>query len=284
MKRSRPPSSSSDALNYGPDDGRRSRTEDGRDIDAAKRPKTNDVLDGTLSMHPDDERPTQSLSTEHTISGRDFVQFNDDERNMEIRKLEEKLSMLKRSSDRDVQDINQAPYLPAGLDLDNPKLSFYTESQRAPPRHPSRSIDGADWSESRPDHTGSYGHDHRNNTHRDTQRPIAAQLSVQEGGYHQTPSTRSFQGTSSGRYNANRANHTQKKPHDRTSQGEARSAPPHAPVAAAADSRPSQYLSNGGQKRNKVYHDTDIRRHKPPFRGKVKMTSEEWTRNQITTS
>ncbi|KAL2875361.1 hypothetical protein SGCOL_009403 [Colletotrichum sp. CLE4] len=55
-------------------------------------------------------------------------------------------------------------------------------------------------------------------------------------------------------------------------------------MAPAMDSKPSQYLSNGGQKRNKVYHDTDIRRHKPPFRGKVKMTSEERTRNQITTS
>ncbi|KAK1638244.1 hypothetical protein BDP81DRAFT_448319 [Colletotrichum phormii] len=119
---------------------------------------------------------------------------------MEIIKLEEKLTMLKRSSDRDVQDTNQAPYLPAGLDLDNPKLSFYTESQR-------RSKVGA------------------------APRPA-----------------------------------------------------PRAPVAAAADLRPSQYLSNGSQKRNKVYHDTDIRLHKPPFRGKVKMTSEEWTRNQITTS
>lgn len=246
-------------------------------------------------MQPHDMRPSQSLVKEHNTPGSEFVQMNDKERSVEIQKLKEKLSMLERSSDRECQGTSYSPVQP---NLNDSKSGSYSnleklENQysmhpdrdeqliRPPSRYGSNSIDRGDWNENRLDHTGSFDRGHRDDTNRDIRQPVATHSGVHRGGYHQSSSTRSFQGTSSGRYNAH---HIQKRPHDRTSQDEARSAPPHARVAPAADSRPSQYLSNGGQKRNKVYHDTDTRRHKPPFHGKVKMTSEEWTQNEITTS
>ncbi|KAK0371948.1 hypothetical protein CLIM01_10685 [Colletotrichum limetticola] len=298
MKRSRPSSSSSNALNYGSDDGRRSRTEEERDSNPVKRPKPNNVPHGTIPMQPHDIRPSQSLITEYNTSESESIQMNDQERSVEIQKLKKKLSMLERSSDRECQG---APYSPVRPNLNDFKSGSYSDPQkleyqhgmhpdrdeqlvRPPSRHRSGSIDRAGWNENRSDHVGSFGRDHRNDTHRDTQRSVASQSGIQRGGYHQGSSTKSFRGTSSSRYNANRAHHTQQRPHDRISQDEARSAPPNAPVAPAANSKAAQHLRSAGQKRNKVYHDTDIRRHKPPFHGKVKMTSEEWTQNQITTS
>ncbi|KXH31433.1 hypothetical protein CSIM01_04052 [Colletotrichum simmondsii] len=297
MKRSRPPASSSNALNYGSDDGQRSRVEEERDSNPVKRPKTNNIPYGTVSMHPHDIRPSQSLVTKHNASGSESVQMNDKERSVEIQKLKKKLSMLERSSDRECPGTSYSPVRP---NLNNSKLRSYSDTQkpenqhgmhpdrdeqliRPPSRHRSTSIDRGDWNETRLDHTGSFNRDHRDDTHRDTRQPVAVQSGTQRGGYHQGSSTRSFS-TSSGRHNANRAHNTQQRLHDRTFKDETRSAPPHAPVAPAANSKASQYLNSGSQKRNKVYHDIDIRRHKPPFHGKVKMTSEEWTQNQITTS
>ncbi|KAF4777547.1 hypothetical protein HER10_EVM0003455 [Colletotrichum scovillei] len=298
MKRSRPPTSSSGALNYGSDDGQRSRIEEERDSNPAKRPKTNNGPHGTVLMHPHDIRPSKSLVTKYNTPGSESAQMNDKERSVEIQKLKEKLSILEGSSDRECQGTSYSPVRP---NLNDSKLGSYSDTQkledqhgmhpdrdeqlvRPPSRHRSSSIDRGGWNENRPNHTSSYDRDHRDDTHRDTQRPVTSQSGIQRGGCYQDSSTRSFRGTSSGRYNANRAHHTQQKPQDRTSQDEAKSAPPHAPLGPAANSKASQYLSSGGQKRNKVYHDTDIRRHRPPFHGKVKMTSEEWTQNQITTS
>lgn len=201
MKRSRPPTSSSGALNYGSDDGQRSRIEEERDSNPAKRPKTNNGPHGTVLMHPHDIRPSKSLVTKYNTPGSESAQMNDKERSVEIQKLKEKLSILEGSSDRECQGTSYSPVRP---NLNDSKLGSYSDTQkledqhgmhpdrdeqlvRPPSRHRSSSIDRGGWNENRPNHTSSYDRDHRDDTHRDTQRPVTSQSGIQRGDVTKIP-------------------------------------------------------------------------------------------------